>query len=166
MSGDAQVRFRESLRVKFLRATRPLILTETKRQFVAAKKRLRAILTQLKLKLSPQKTRMGQIKNEFHFLGVKFDSTQTESIESQAVTVKIHPRSCRRALDKVRSKQAESGPPEICAQRYLFRWSAWWTKTVSTLVMSDLIREWCQFARLHEPSLCWIGSGLLLGLPP
>ena len=82
-----------------------IILAQTKRQFVAARKKLFRILRQLKLKLSDAKTRMGKLHEGFHFLGIQF---QVQSAASQNLPTKtpvmsatIHSRSCRRALERV-----------------------------------------------------------------
>ena len=72
MSGDVHVRFCEGLRVKFPRATRLVILCQTKRQFQRAKRATQNSLASLKLSLSPTKSRMGPIHNGFHFLGIHF----------------------------------------------------------------------------------------------
>jgi vesicle coat complex subunit len=61
-----------------------IILTETEKQYKKAKKKLFAILRELKLKLSPKKTRIGKLKNGFHFLGVDFQINLKEE-ENQTV---------------------------------------------------------------------------------
>lgn len=110
-----------------------------------------------------QKTRMGEIKNGFHFLGVQFDATQTASEKSPATLgkIEIHPRSCRRALDKVRSMKEGAVPAEKI-QSYLVRWSAWWVHTVRQLFVFDLLKAFVGFTERHDPKLRWLGSGLLM----
>lgn len=68
MSGDVQVRFCESLRVRLPRATRLLILCQTKSQFNRCKQRMMAVLKKRRLSLSSKKTRMGTLEKGFHFL--------------------------------------------------------------------------------------------------
>ena len=72
MSGDVQVRFCESLRVKFSWATRLLILCQTKRQLERCKQRLMGVLQERRLRLSRKKTRIGSIDKGFHFLGINY----------------------------------------------------------------------------------------------
>ena len=78
MSGDVQVRFCESLRVRFLRATRLLILCKTNRQLERCKQRMMKVLRERRLSLSSKKTRMGSIDKGFHFLGINYPGTQTQ----------------------------------------------------------------------------------------
>jgi RNA-directed DNA polymerase len=105
-----------------------VILCETKRQYVRAKKKMRRILNALKLKLSPHKTKMGALTKGFHFLGVDFALSQNAQSRTH-VDMTLHQRSCRRALDKVSNmKEGAVHPAEI--QRYLFKWAAWWSCTV------------------------------------
>ncbi len=77
-----------------------VILAETKRQYLKAKRRLHNVLSKLKLSLSKHKTKMGELKFGFHFLGVKFAVSQNQQEKSHLI-VAIHDRSCYRALDKV-----------------------------------------------------------------
>ena len=77
MSGDVQVRFCESLRVRLLRATRLLILCRTKRQLHRCKQRMMVVLKERSLSLSRKKTRIGRIDRGFHFLGIHYPGTQT-----------------------------------------------------------------------------------------
>ena len=86
-----------------------IILVKTKRQLTKARKKIFNILRELKLEISPHKTRMGQLKEGFHFLGVDFAISQNQQSKIQ-VNTKLHSRSCRRALDKVEFKM-QSGLP-------------------------------------------------------
>ena len=79
MSGDVQVRFCESLRVRFPRATRLLILCQTSRQLTRCKRRMMEVLHERRLSLSRKKTRIGCIEKGFHFLGIQYLGTQTSS---------------------------------------------------------------------------------------
>ena len=72
-----------------------IVLAETKRQYRKARKILYRILDELKLKLSPHKTKMGAL-SIFHFLEVNFELPRSVQNETQ-VKVTIHPRSCIRA---------------------------------------------------------------------
>jgi RNA-directed DNA polymerase len=78
MSGDVQVRFCESLRVKFPWATRLLIFAKTKRQLSRCRRRMMDVLHERRLSLSRKKSRMGCIKGGFHFLGIDYLPTRTE----------------------------------------------------------------------------------------
>jgi RNA-directed DNA polymerase len=137
-----------------------IVLAKTKRQFLSAKKRLRDSLRSLKLKLSRSKTRMGLIKNNFHFLGVQFCLTQIKQKEFQ-VMASIHKRSCYRALTRVCVMREDAGSPDN-AQRYLHRWATWWSRALCQLKIKDVVLAWIAFVRVPEPTLAWLGSGLLL----
>ncbi|MCE3239403.1 MAG: reverse transcriptase (RNA-dependent polymerase), partial [Gammaproteobacteria bacterium] len=108
-----------------------IILCETRNQFVSAKKRLKKILASLKLKLSSHKTKMGVFKT-FHFLGVNFSSAQTELHKKpqKKAIIAIHPRSCRRSLDKATAMK-EDAVPAATIQQYLMRWALWWKRAVT-----------------------------------
>ena len=99
-----------------------IILAQTKNQFVAARKKLFRILRELKLKLSTAKTRMGKFHEGFHFLGVQFDVPQSLQTQTQEAAVKIHSRSCRRALERIRAMK-EDAVYSAEIQRYLRRWA-------------------------------------------
>jgi hypothetical protein len=79
-----------------------LILTETKKQFSKAKKRTFQILRNLRLTVSSHKSRIGKLDADFHFLGVNFALTRISQSKSQ-VDVRVHSRTPRRALDKVKA---------------------------------------------------------------
>ena len=136
-----------------------IILAQTKRQFVAARKKLFRILRQLKLKLSDSKTRMGKLHEGFHFLGIKF---QVQSVESQNLPTKtpvlsatIHSRSCRRALERVcaMKQSAVYYPAEI--QRYLRRWANWWACTMVPMTVNNLFQAWCDFTNVFDRVRKW-----------
>jgi hypothetical protein len=78
-----------------------IILVKNKRQYIKARKRLFAVLKALRLKISPHKTRMGALKEGFHFLGVNFEVARTPQGEIQEAKLRCIARTCRRALDKV-----------------------------------------------------------------
>ena len=104
-----------------------LILLWSKSQFVRAKKRLKKVLLDLKLTLSPTKTKMGKIHEGFHFLGRCFKRTQTLQNCSKTkpqTAVSLHKRCYHRAFEKVKLMQASAGSPEK-VQSYLKRWARW-----------------------------------------
>ena len=154
-----------------------IILTKTKRQFCKAKKRLQKILHSLKLKVSRTKTKMGVLTRVFHFLGVNFKinkvslpketsitravaQTQQAQFQEEKVSITLHERSCVRAMDKIRIKKADSEPPEN-VQRYLSNWASWWYRTASPILRSDCLILWVKRALRIDPSLAWLGTGLL-----
>ena len=154
-----------------------IILTKTKRQFCKAKKRLQKILHSLKLKVSRTKTKMGVLTRGFHFLGVNFKinkvslpketsitravaQTQQAQFQEEKVSITLHERSCVRAMDKIRIKKEDSEPPEN-VQRYLSNWASWWYRTASPILRSDCLILWVKRALRIDPSLAWLGTGLL-----
>lgn len=139
-----------------------LVLCETRNQFVKAKKRLKKMLVTLKLKLSPHKTKMGAFKT-FHFLGVNFASARTEAHTNPLTTaISIHPRSCRRALDKLTAMREDAVHPAE-AQRYLSYWAKWWNRaTKSVLPVDHMLTHWVDKAIYLKNPLAWLGRGLLL----
>jgi RNA-directed DNA polymerase len=148
-----------------------IILTHTKSQFCRAKKRIQKILLALKLELSPHKSKMGPLNTGFHFLGVDFtvqtlESTRQEGAATQIqpseihVSATLHPRSCARALDKI-VVMGEGAVHPAYAQRYLSRWAAWWSRAAKPIHHVDCLKAWVQMALKRQPSLAWIGEGLL-----
>lgn len=136
-----------------------LVLFETQRQFQRGRKTLFQILRDLKLSPSPSKTWMGKLTRSFHFLGVTFCVTKPE-LQSHRLSISIHPRSCARALDQVKALNTYAGDPAT-SQRYLLNWGRWWASAVSPLSFVNLILAWIQHTRDRDPSLVWLGSGLL-----
>ena len=106
-----------------------LILVETKRQYAKARKRLFAILKELRLQISPHKTKMGLIKKGFHYLGVVFELSQNTHLKTQTAIANVHSRTPLRALTNVRSLSQDSVHPAHI-QRYIARWA--WKKLNST----------------------------------
>ena len=137
-----------------------LILFETQRQFQRGRKTLFNILRTLKLSPSPQKTWMGKLSKGFHFLGVGFSSATSEA-KNQRLCISIHPRSCARALDKVKALSSDAVHPANI-QNYLANWASWWTRTVRPLTFSALLFDWIVHTRARDPAKVWLGSGLLL----
>ncbi|HXH55246.1 MAG TPA: reverse transcriptase domain-containing protein [Gammaproteobacteria bacterium] len=154
-----------------------LILTRTKRQFRKEKKRLQKILQALKLKVARTKTKIGILTRGFHFLGVNFRineasspeeasitravaQTQQAQFQEEKVSITLHERSCVRAMDKIRIKKEDSEPPEN-VQRYLSKWASWWYHAASPILRSDCLILWVKRALRINPSLAWLGTGLL-----
>jgi hypothetical protein len=119
------------------------------------------ILKNLRLQISLHKTKMGALKNAFHFLGVDFTVTRIPQSKIQVVTVDLHPRSCRRALDKVTALRLNAVHPAHI-QRYLSRWAIWW-KSVVNIERMVLIYQWVCFVGRFQSGTLWLGHGLLLG---
>ncbi len=72
MSGDVHVRFRERLGVRFPRATRLVVMCDTKAAVEEARRRVGLVLTWLGLELHPEKTRLVDLsrgREGFDFLG-------------------------------------------------------------------------------------------------
>ena len=137
-----------------------IILAQTKRQYIRAKKKVAQILKDLKLTLSPHKTRMGPLSKGFHFLGVNFHGTPSHESQSHWA-ISIHDRSCRRALDKVIAMtDIAVNPAQV--QQYLSRWAQWWVRsTHRQLSYLSLITEWHKFTTSHPTHLAWLADGLL-----
>jgi hypothetical protein len=141
-----------------------IILIKTKRQLKKAKKRLFAILKDLRLEISPRKTRIGELENGFHFLGVKFEVSRNPQTKIQETTVDIHPRSCRRALEKVKALKENAVHPADM-QCYLLRWAAWWHHTIRSEKKDLMIFRWVLMVQMACQELSWVGEGLLMGGP-
>jgi RNA-directed DNA polymerase len=134
-----------------------IILIKTKNQFIKAKKLLFKVLGSLHLAISPEKTRLGRLK-DFHFLGVKFEVSQNPQEKTQS-TATMHPRSCARALEKVKTLRANA-VHTAHIQRYLMRWAGWW-HCVAGWTKLSLLTQWVEYTGALAPDTAWIGSGLL-----
>jgi len=141
-----------------------IILIRSQRQFMKVRKQVFATLRRLKLQISPRKTRMGRLKSGFHYLGVDFEVPRSPQNEIQVTTVKLHPRSCRRALDKVKAMREDAVHPAMI-QRYLVRWATWWSSMIEWSKLT-LLKEWVAYTEHHQPPQRWLGSGLFVGVPP
>ena len=116
-----------------------ILLCRSKRQCAKAKRALKNILHQLKLRLAPTKTKIGLIDNGFHFLGMNFEVAQTpqkvhttqnnedtltthkdrtEQPAYQEVRVSLHPQSYHRSIDQWKIRREGVGNPTE-AQIYL-----------------------------------------------
>lgn len=141
-----------------------ILLTETKRQYIKAKQKLRMILKSLKLSYSPKKTKMGLIRGSFHFLGVVFSLIEEEGTETQIqfpkIQVRLHKRTCARSLSKVELMDASADLPRK-VQSYLRRWGTWWSQT-TTLYYRECLESWVEYTTQRAPAQTWLGRGLLL----
>src|SRR3989338_7653377 len=161
-----------------------IVLVESKKQYLTAKRKLFAILRKLKLQISPHKTKMGRLRDGFHFLGVDFEVTPINETRSGAACcatsnsnvdfevtripqsetqvktqVTIHSRTCRRALDKVIAMKTDAVHPAKI-QRYLVRWATWWDP-VTRLGYWSILQKWVNHTTADQPAVVWIGRGLL-----
>jgi hypothetical protein len=71
-----------------------LILCKTKRSMNRCRRRMMAILQERHLSLSRKKSRMSNIENGFHYLGIQNSPTQTENIS------KVTPKNDVQYLDE------------------------------------------------------------------
>jgi len=137
-----------------------IVLVKNARQYRKVKKRLFSILRSLQLQISPHKTLMGRLK-KFHFLGIDFECKVSRNLEGKnQVTVTMHKRSCRRALDKVQAMKDNAVHPAKI-QRYLGRWATWW-HSIADWDWRTLIEDWVDYTQENQPALTWLGSGLIL----
>ena len=155
MTGDCHVQFGERPVGKFRWSTQRIILIENQRQYAKARKRLFAILKELRLKISPHKTRMGGLKKGFHFLGVNFEVTRILRSKIQ-VKIGVHKRTARRAYDRLKALCSYAVNPAQ-KQRYLKRWATWWHHAVGVNI-EDLIYKWiCDNAGGYTAAM-WTGA--------
>jgi hypothetical protein len=118
-----------------------------------------ALLKNLHLKISSHKTRTGALKKGFHHLGVNFVVSRNSQIKIQEIAINLHPRSCRRALDKVIAMRSNA-VHLAKIQHYLVSWTVWW-QNVLCLNFYDLLYSWViNVAR--GPTCIWLGRGVLL----
>jgi len=102
---------------------------------------------------------MGKFNKPFHFLGVLFEVPQSLHDKTQ-VSLQIHPRSCRRALDRLKAMQQDAVHPAT-KQRYLIRWASWWSDAIQSIGILSLIVSWVRFTAVRDPTAVWLGRGLL-----
>lgn len=123
--------------LSFLEMDDIIILTSTKRKYVKAKKCLFEVLRRLKLRVAPHKTRIGVLGKGFHFLGINFEVSQNPQSKIQVLTVKLHTRTYRRALDKIAALREDAVHPANI-QRYLIGWATWWYRTMGVSALALL----------------------------
>ncbi len=148
-----------------------LILAKTKKQFCRAKKRLREILQPLKLEYSRRKSKVGALTKGFHFLGIDFTvnsevnsaikeaATQIQSSKTK-INITLHERCCVRAMERVLDLR-EDVVAATKAQKYLRQWATWWSQTCAAVSIPYCLWRWVERAFRYEPSIYWLGSGLL-----
>ena len=138
-------------------------LCRSKRQCAKAKRALKNILHQLKLRLAPTKTKIGLIDKGFHFLGMNFEVAQTpqtvhttqnnedtlirhqeRSVKTayQDVRVTLHPQSYHRSIDQWKMRLEGVGNPTE-AQIYLNRWTRWWAHAHHQILYKKIFKPWC-----------------------
>ena len=139
-----------------------ILLCRSKRQCAKAKRALKNILNQLKLRLAPTKTKIGLIDKGFHFLGMNFEVAQTpqkvhavqnnedtltthndrpEQLAYQYVRVSLHPQSYHRSIDQWKIRREGVGNPTE-AQIYLGRWARWWAHAHHQIQYNELLEQW------------------------
>jgi hypothetical protein len=122
MSGDVHVRFCESLRGQFSRATRLIILAKTRWHLRKAVRVVNQHFNQLKVAQAPDKTFIGKISRGWDFLGYYFDGKQ---LTVAAKTVEKHVVNYRQLYDQLRNKKATSDEMAIALGQYVKRWQRW-----------------------------------------
>ena len=132
-----------------------IILIKSQRQYAKARKRL--ILKELRLKISPHKTRMGLLEKGFHFLGVNFEVTRILQSKIQ-VKIGVHKRTLLRAYDRLNALCCYA-VDSAQKQRYLMRWATWWHHVVG-LSLKDLIYKWICDNADGFPATLWIGADM------
>ena len=101
----------------------------------------------------------------FHFLGANFQVSRNIWQKNQAVTITMHDRSCRRALDKVQTMTQDAVNPAT-RQRYLMQWAAWWALALSQKEsLYTYINHWIKFCLGQNTvprDITLLGLGLLI----
>lgn len=67
--------------------------------------------------------------------------------------VKMHPRSCSRALGKVVAMK-ECAVHAADIQRYIIRWGNWWASVGNWTTLS-LLHRWTIFTTIHAKEYAW-----------
>jgi hypothetical protein len=122
MSGDVHVRFCESLRGQFPRATRLIILAKTRWHLRKAVRTVNQHFHQLKLEQAPDKNFIGKISKGFDFLGYHFDGKQ---LTVAAKTVEKHVLHYRQLYEQLSIKKATSIEMASVLGQYVKRWQQW-----------------------------------------
>lgn len=140
-----------------------LILCKTKRQMNRCRRRMMEVLHERGLSLSRKKSRIGSIKNGFHFLGINYSLTQPENntkvthandvqylndmggVETYSehqneakISIIPHPRTLRKARIQVQ-QMVTIGLSTNRIRRYLHQFLLWWAKTSGTWQYHELI---------------------------
>jgi hypothetical protein len=122
MSGDVHVRFCESLRGQFPRATRLIVLAKTRWHLCKALRTVNQHFHQLKVEQAPYKTFIGKILKGFDFLGYHFDG---KHLSVAAKTVEKHVLHYRQLYEQLRKKKATSIEMASVLGLYVTRWQRW-----------------------------------------
>ena len=122
MSGDVHVRFCESLKGRFLWATRLLVLSKTRWHNRQAIKVLNQVFGQLKISKHPDKTFIGKIEKGFDFLGYHFS---LEPLQLAHQTVRRHVEHINRLYEQQVNKKATSEEMAFVLGTYVKRWLGW-----------------------------------------
>ena len=131
-----------------------IILLRSKSQFVRAKKRLKKVLLDLKLTLSPTKTLRVKSMMDFIFQGYvlrgRNPSKNALKLNHRQPFLYIN-AVIPWALEKVKLMQASAGSPEK-VQSYLRRWARWWAKMHCDIGYEDVMGAWLGGVRLYTGS--------------
>lgn len=122
LSGDVHVRFCESRRWQFPRATRLIILAKTRWQLRNAVRSVNQYFNQLKVAQAPDKTFIGKISRGCDFLGYYFDGKQ---LTVAAKTVEKHVVHYRQLYEQLSMKKATSDEMALALGWYVKRWQRW-----------------------------------------
>lgn len=141
-----------------------LILCKSKRQMNRCRRIMMNVLHERHVSLSRKKSRMGLIKDGFHFLGVSYSSTQpknntkviyandacyldnmvgggeTTSEQQNATEIHItpHARTLRKARIQVQ-QMVTIGLSTKLIRRYLHQFLLWWVKTIDSWTYQELV---------------------------
>lgn len=158
-----------------------LILCKSLRQLNRCKRLLFSVLAERRLSLSGKKTRIGDISEGFHFLGIDYPGTRPldNTTVTQAKTasnflianehyllllgadkqslpapdnIVPHARTLRKAREHVK-QMVESGvsPPRI--KSYLYRWCTWWVRTSGSWEYHELLEAFLKVCWTSAPAV-------------
>ncbi len=74
--------------------------------------------------------------------------------------MRIHSRSCARALQRVQSLALDAVHP-AATQRYLMAWATWWADALQTMGISALLLAWFIHAKQRGAPDAWLACGLI-----
>ena len=106
-----------------------IVMVKTKQQLRKIIRLTHKILTQLKLKMHPDKTFLGCIKKGFDFLGVHFGDT-----------LKISKTSQENHHAKIAQRYAQ-GARVACIGAYKARWTSWCRSVLNSCTGKDVIKQ-------------------------
>ncbi|WP_198556485.1 hypothetical protein [Paraglaciecola sp. MB-3u-78] len=143
MSGDVHVRFCESLRGQFARATRLIVLAKTRWHLRKAVQIVNQHFNELKIEQAPDKTFIGKISRGWDFLGYHFDG---KHLSVAAKTVEKHVLHDRQLYEQLRMKKATSIEMALALGQYVKRWQQWATAGLLSIKI-DGVYEQTQYRR-------------------